>query len=553
MVQNFPDIPSSKAVRDSRQDILDRDEAIRSAFSGTTYPSTNLIIGMLCFRTDLGQLFQLTATSPITWTRIPLGIPVPLNQGGTGATDAATARTNLGLAALSVKNTVGSNDIDNLAIQTAKIADGSITTAKITDANITTAKLVDLNVTTVKIADSAITSAKIADGTISTSDLASQTITDIRSGIDLSARVAKTGDTMTGTLTAPGLVSTGSVKSGATGDNARATGYQISDGSDIGELNRSAQYYDDRANNCRGSFATNNCNGDLKWNPPNTSWWTWTGVTGVSRGNPSGFDFAGGTTSANNPFSYAYVYDAYYVYADEIGGTEYHRNYNNCNCGTFNCYTNCNCNCNCACSTDSGGSSCFLEGSIISMADGSVKEIQNVLVGDYVVGAFGEHNEIIAKDNVTLGDRWMYKINDEHDTSDDHPHVSPDRQFYSADVAAIYKEWGQYFKCEFADGSHEMWQNIGLTKTRVQPLKAGLVLLKADGPRLVETIEPYRLPPQTRLYNFVVGGSHTYFVNGYCVTGWPREDDFDYQTWQPTGKILTIKDYRDPHGKKVRA
>ncbi|NBQ40175.1 MAG: hypothetical protein EBU34_10480 [Alphaproteobacteria bacterium] len=178
MVQNFPDIPSSKAVRDSRQDILDRDEAIRSAFSGTTYPSTNLIIGMLCFRTDLGQLFQLTATSPITWTRIPLGIPVPLNQGGTGATDAATARTNLGLAALSVKNTVGANDIDNLAIQTAKIADGSITTAKITDANITTAKLVDLNVTTVKIADSAITSAKIADGTISTSDLASQTITD---------------------------------------------------------------------------------------------------------------------------------------------------------------------------------------------------------------------------------------------------------------------------------------------------------------------------------------------------------------------------------------
>ena len=88
MVQNYPDIPSSKAVRDSRQDLLDRDDAVKSAFSGTTYPSTNLLIGMLCFRTDLGQLFQLTNTSPLTWTRIPLGIPVPVNQGGTGAIDA---------------------------------------------------------------------------------------------------------------------------------------------------------------------------------------------------------------------------------------------------------------------------------------------------------------------------------------------------------------------------------------------------------------------------------------------------------------------------------
>ena len=35
--------------------------------------------------------------------------------------------------------------------------------------------------------------------------------------------------------------------------------------------------------------------------------------------------------------------------ADEIGGGEYRRPYNNCNCGGFNCYSNCNCNCACAC------------------------------------------------------------------------------------------------------------------------------------------------------------------------------------------------------------
>ena len=262
MPQTYPDIPSTKAVRDSRQDILDRDEAVRSAFSGTTYPSTNLVIGMFCFRTDLGQIFELTATSPVTWTRIPLGVPVPVAQGGTGATDAATARTNLGLAALAIKSTVAAADIDNAAVQTAKLQDGSVTTAKILDAQVTTAKITDaavtttklgdIQVTTAKIADGAITSAKIADGTIATPDLAAQTITDIRAGVDVSSRVAKSGDTMTGTLTAPSLVSSGNVRSGATGDNARSTGYKIADGSDIGELNRSNQYYDDRINNCAG-------------------------------------------------------------------------------------------------------------------------------------------------------------------------------------------------------------------------------------------------------------------------------------------------------------
>ena len=347
MAQTYPDIPSTKAVRDSRQDILDRDEAVRSAFSGTTYPSTNLVIGMFCFRTDLGQLFELTATSPVTWTRIPLGVPVPVVQGGTGASDAATARTNLGLGALAVKSTVAAADIDNAAIQTAKLQDASVTTAKLVDANITTAKIADAQITTAKIADSAITSAKIADGTITTADLAAQTITDIRAGVDVSSRVAKSGDTMTGTLSATNLISTGTVRSGATGDNARSTGFKIADGSDIGELNRSNQYYDDRINNCTGYIPNGNCFSNTQWTPPNGNWWTW--GLGFGPANPSGFDFAGGTTIGYQAVSVALVYAAYYLAADEIGGGEYHRNYNNCNCGGFNCYSNCNCNCDCNC------------------------------------------------------------------------------------------------------------------------------------------------------------------------------------------------------------
>jgi hypothetical protein len=49
------------------------------------------------------------------------------------------------------------------------------------------------------------------------------------------------------------------------------------------------------------------------------------------------------------PVSVGFVYGAYALAADEIGGGEYRRNYNNCNCGGFNCYSNCNCNCACDC------------------------------------------------------------------------------------------------------------------------------------------------------------------------------------------------------------
>ncbi len=165
--------------------------------------------------------------------------------------------------------------------------------------------------------------------------------------VDLASRVDKSGDTMSGDLAVPNLIASGSVRSGATGDNARATGFAIADGKDIGELNRSNQYYDDRINNCTGYLPNGNCLGDQQWTPPNGNWWTW--GLGFGPGNPSGFDFAGGASVSYQAVSVGFVYAGYALAADEIGGGEYRRTYNNCNCGAFNCYSNCNCNCNCDC------------------------------------------------------------------------------------------------------------------------------------------------------------------------------------------------------------
>jgi len=155
---------------------------------------------------------------------------------------------------------------------------------------------------------------------------------------------------MTGDLTLPNLVATGNLQSGAVGDDARNTGFKIADGTDIGELNRVSQYYDDRINNCAGFIPGGNCNADPQWTPADGNWWTW--GLGFSPANPNGYDFAGGQTIGYQPVSIEFVYASYNLAADEIGGAEYRRDFNNCNCGGFNCYSNCNCNCACACDCD---------------------------------------------------------------------------------------------------------------------------------------------------------------------------------------------------------
>lgn len=153
-------------------------------------------------------------------------------------------------------------------------------------------------------------------------------------------------NTMTGTL------AVGTVKSNRTTENARNTGFQFSTGADIGEGDRSTQYYDDLATNCNGYIPNGNCFGDPYWIPPNGNWWTWGNVTTSNCANYGSYNAS--FSQSFNPVSVSYNYDGYYEYANEIGGSEQHRWYRNCNCGSFNCRTNCNCNCACQCDCGNG-------------------------------------------------------------------------------------------------------------------------------------------------------------------------------------------------------
>jgi hypothetical protein len=334
-MQNYTEILSSTTLSDSLSQILNNDKTTLSLSSGTAFPTVNLQLGMPCFRTDEQKLYILTVVSPVTWKMV---IDLSANLGKVANADLLDGIDSTGFALTGHNHdtayaALGHNHNATYLGITAKAAD-----ADKLDGYDSTAFVRSVN-----------GYGPDANGNSSVP-------------IDLSSRLAKSGDTMTGHLYMGSGAVIYSSQSGAA-DNARNTGYRMNDGQDIGEMGRSNQYYDDLAANCNGILPTGNCAGTPYWTLPNLNWWTW-GLGFNYCSNMGQYDGAGGTSYGNYAVpSTGYNYDGYYLAQDEIGGGEYHRwyracncncncgSYSNCNCGTtaFNCRTNCNCNCNCAC------------------------------------------------------------------------------------------------------------------------------------------------------------------------------------------------------------
>lgn len=187
--------------------------------------------------------------------------------------------------------------------------------------------------------------------------------------------------------------------------------------------------------------------------------------------------------------------------------------------------------------TDISGSApapCFFKGALVTMADGSTRVIEDVRVGDMVIGAFGELNQVLALHRPLLGNNTMTNINNEHHTSSHHPHISVDKKFYAVKPAVVMAN--TYGKThEVLDENMVPYQRFlaGMKPGRVENMYIGVQLKTIEGSREVTFLDTYEMAPETQLYHLVVSGSHTYHVNGYSVTGWPNEEDFDYDKWEP--------------------
>lgn len=177
-MQNYTEIPSSTTLSDSLSQILNNDKTALSLSSGTSFPTVNLQLGMPCFRTDEQKLYILTVVSPVSWKMV---IDLSATVGKVANADLLDGIDSTGFA-LSGHNhdaayaALGHNHNAAYLGITAKAAD-----ADKLDGYDSTAFVRSVN-----------GYGPDANGNSSVP-------------IDLSSRVAKSGDTMTGTLTVPRL------------------------------------------------------------------------------------------------------------------------------------------------------------------------------------------------------------------------------------------------------------------------------------------------------------------------------------------------------------
>ncbi|QOI97907.1 MAG: tail fiber domain-containing protein [Flammeovirgaceae bacterium] len=159
-------------------------------------------------------------TTPYTFraqTANALSATLAIANGGTGATTAAAARTNLGLGSLSTLSAVGSSEI----------TDGSVATVDLADNSVTSAKIVDGTIATNDLADNSVTAAKIADGTIANADInaaAGIAVTKLAAGTNGQVLTTTGGVPTWTTPAAGGTVTNVATGTGLTGGPITTTG-----------------------------------------------------------------------------------------------------------------------------------------------------------------------------------------------------------------------------------------------------------------------------------------------------------------------------------------
>ena len=147
------------------------------------------------------------------------------------------------------------------------------------------------------------------------------------------------------------------------------------------------------------------------------------------------------------------------------------------------------------------GSSCFIAGTKVTMSDGTLKNIENIAVGDKVKG-HKEDNTVIKLDPTLLANRKLYSFNNnEH----------------------------YFFTSEHPFMTEEGWKSIKPEKTKERDgvelydqlkgeLKVGDKLVTDNGPVEVKDIKSKEISnPEMPLYNFNVSNDNSYIADDYVV------------------------------------
>jgi hypothetical protein len=177
---------------------------------------------------------------------------------------------------------------------------------------------------------------------------------------------------------------------------------------------------------------------------------------------------------------------------------------------------------------------CFPLDAQVLMHDYTLKPLGEIQVGDRLIGGHGYVNTVLALEPAELGHNVIYGINQNHFTTSNHRHLTT-QGWASLNPTNTQSEHEQWFPVIVDNqGTQQMRQLVKFYNTPVHKLTTQSVLDGVPGAVPVTQITEHRdWDPATPVRSLIMDGSHTFVVNGYIVSGWATDLDFDYTTWQP--------------------
>ena len=147
------------------------------------------------------------------------------------------------------------------------------------------------------------------------------------------------------------------------------------------------------------------------------------------------------------------------------------------------------------------GGSCFIAGTKVTMSDGTLKNIENIVVGDKVKG-YKEDNTVIKLDPTLLADRKLYSFNNN------------EHYFFTSEHPFMTKEGWKSVKPE----KTKERDGIELYNQLKGELKIGDRLITEDGSIEITEIKSKEINnPDMPLYNFNVSNDNSYVADKYIV------------------------------------
>ena len=147
-----------------------------------------------------------------------------------------------------------------------------------------------------------------------------------------------------------------------------------------------------------------------------------------------------------------------------------------------------------------GETTCFVAGTEIMMYDKSIKLIEDVIIGDKLIGLDGSINTVMKFDHPPLGNRKLYSFNKgKAFVTEEHPFMTIDG-WKAINTDATLKE------------------QPNLESEMIGNLEVGDRIVNHDGSYThIESIEEHQDSPDRQLYNFELSGNNTYVADGMIV------------------------------------